>query len=82
MKSLSLDLHLKPWAFGRQNQCEEIGPRSGHTDFPGTEDAVEDVDEAVAVAQEIGFPVIVKAAAGGGGRGMRIVREASEPRCD
>ncbi|MEM9419290.1 MAG: biotin carboxylase N-terminal domain-containing protein, partial [Planctomycetota bacterium] len=40
--------------------------------FPGSEDAVEEEDEAIEVAAEIGYPVIVKAAAGGGGRGMRV----------
>jgi propionyl-CoA carboxylase alpha chain len=42
---------------------------------PGTTDAIADADEAVRVASGIGFPVLVKAAAGGGGKGMRIVRE-------
>src|SRR4029077_11328193 len=38
---------------------------------PGSDGIIGDVDEAVGIAREIGFPVIVKAAAGGGGRGMR-----------
>ncbi|MFI4897286.1 MAG: acetyl-CoA carboxylase biotin carboxylase subunit [Phycisphaerales bacterium JB059] len=46
--------------------------------FPGSEGAIEEEEEAVEVAAEIGYPVIIKAAAGGGGRGMRICRnEAS-----
>lgn len=65
---------------GDKISAKKLAREVGTPIFPGTEDAVEDVDEAVAVAQEIGFPVIVKAAAGGGGRGMRIVREASELR--
>ncbi|MCF8278506.1 MAG: acetyl-CoA carboxylase biotin carboxylase subunit [Flavobacteriales bacterium] len=40
---------------------------------PGTEGAVEDLQEAIATAKEIGFPVMIKASAGGGGKGMRIV---------
>ncbi|MEM9166754.1 MAG: acetyl-CoA carboxylase biotin carboxylase subunit [Planctomycetota bacterium] len=40
--------------------------------FPGSEGAVEEEDEAVEIAEEIGYPVIIKAAAGGGGRGMRV----------
>ncbi|MEL7473777.1 MAG: acetyl-CoA carboxylase biotin carboxylase subunit [Planctomycetota bacterium] len=40
--------------------------------FPGSEGAIEEEDEAVEVAAEIGYPVIIKAAAGGGGRGMRV----------
>jgi len=46
--------------------------------LPGSPDPIENTDEAMALAREIGFPVIIKAAAGGGGRGMRIVREESE----
>ena len=46
--------------------------------LPGSPDPIESADEATALAREIGFPVIIKAAAGGGGRGMRIVREESE----
>ncbi len=40
--------------------------------LPGSEGAIESDDEAVKLAQEIGYPIIIKAAAGGGGRGMRI----------
>ncbi|MEZ6232958.1 MAG: acetyl-CoA carboxylase biotin carboxylase subunit [Phycisphaerales bacterium] len=42
--------------------------------FPGSDGAIEDENEAVDVAQRIGYPVIIKAAAGGGGRGMRVCR--------
>ncbi len=45
---------------------------------PGTEEAVTDPDEAVAVAGRIGYPVLLKASAGGGGKGMRVVRSAGE----
>jgi acetyl-CoA carboxylase biotin carboxylase subunit len=45
---------------------------------PGTEGSVGDLNQALATAAKIGFPVIVKAAAGGGGKGIRIVREKSE----
>ena len=46
--------------------------------LPGTEDAISDPDQAITTAQEIGFPLIIKAAFGGGGRGMRIVEKPSE----
>jgi len=46
--------------------------------LPGSPDPIESTDEAKKLALEIGFPLIIKAAAGGGGRGMRIVREESE----
>jgi acetyl-CoA carboxylase biotin carboxylase subunit len=43
---------------------------------PGSEGAVQDAEQAIAVARDIGFPVIIKAAAGGGGKGMRVARDA------
>ncbi len=45
---------------------------------PGTLDAVESTAEAVTAANEIGYPVLIKAAAGGGGKGMRVVESAGE----
>ncbi len=45
---------------------------------PGTDGAVEDLDEALRTAKEIGFPIMVKASAGGGGKGMRIVHKEEE----
>ncbi|HKP11475.1 MAG TPA: acetyl-CoA carboxylase biotin carboxylase subunit, partial [Blastocatellia bacterium] len=45
---------------------------------PGTPGGVEDVDEALEFARKIGFPVIIKAAAGGGGKGMRMVRSREQ----
>jgi acetyl-CoA carboxylase biotin carboxylase subunit len=45
---------------------------------PGTPGPVEDVDEALEYAKGIGFPVIIKAAAGGGGKGMRVARDADD----
>ena len=46
--------------------------------LPGSPDPISSEAEATKLAKEIGFPVIVKASAGGGGRGMRIVRSADE----
>lgn len=44
---------------------------------PGSDGAVESTDDAIRIADEIGYPVIVKAASGGGGRGMKVVEEAA-----
>ena len=46
--------------------------------LPGSPDPIESADDAKKLAKQIGFPVIIKAAAGGGGRGMRIVRSEGE----
>ncbi len=46
--------------------------------LPGSDDVLADVDEALVWAKKVGFPVILKAKAGGGGRGMRIVRSADD----
>ncbi|MBM4111942.1 MAG: acetyl-CoA carboxylase biotin carboxylase subunit [Phycisphaerae bacterium] len=65
---------------GDKVNCKRLAKRTGTPVFPGTDGAIEEVDEAVRVAHEIGFPVIVKASAGGGGRGMRIARDESQLR--
>jgi acetyl-CoA carboxylase biotin carboxylase subunit len=46
--------------------------------LPGSDGPIESADEAIALGERIGFPLIIKAAAGGGGRGMKIVREPSK----
>ncbi|TLF67861.1 acetyl-CoA carboxylase biotin carboxylase subunit [Nocardia asteroides NBRC 15531] len=46
--------------------------------LPGSRDPIDDVDTARALAEEIGYPVIIKAVAGGGGRGMRVVRDGED----
>lgn len=45
---------------------------------PGTDHAVSDVKEAMTIAQKIGFPILIKASAGGGGKGMRVVHHPEE----
>ena len=45
---------------------------------PGTEEAITDIAEAKKTAESIGFPILIKASAGGGGKGMRIVENADE----
>jgi acetyl-CoA carboxylase biotin carboxylase subunit len=57
---------------GDKVECKRTARASKVPVFPGSEGAIEDEEEAVRVAAEIGYPVIIKAAAGGGGRGMRV----------
>jgi acetyl-CoA carboxylase biotin carboxylase subunit len=45
---------------------------------PGTEEAITDIEEAKLRAVEVGFPILIKAAAGGGGKGMRVVEQVSD----
>ena len=60
---------------GDKAQARQIAKQAGVPVVPGSEEPLKDAEEAVALADEIGYPVMFKAAAGGGGRGMRIVRE-------
>lgn len=52
--------------------------KAGVPVIPGSEDAVNNKNEALELAQDISYPVIIKAAAGGGGKGMRIIRNDKE----
>jgi acetyl-CoA carboxylase, biotin carboxylase subunit len=57
---------------GDKARARETAKKAGVPIIPGSEGAMKTVEEAADVARSIGFPVILKAAAGGGGRGMRI----------
>jgi acetyl-CoA carboxylase biotin carboxylase subunit len=61
---------------GDKNKARQTMKKAGLPVLPGSDQAVEDVQEAKKVAAKIGFPVIIKAAAGGGGKGMRICRSS------
>lgn len=61
---------------GNKVRAREAALAAGLPLLPGSKGVLKNADEAEAVAREIGFPVILKAAAGGGGRGMKIVRDA------
>ncbi|TPV96487.1 MAG: pyruvate carboxylase, partial [Myxococcales bacterium FL481] len=63
---------------GSKTAARELAVRVGVPVVPGTEGAVSSLDEAQAFAAEAGYPLIIKAAMGGGGRGMRVVRQADE----
>jgi acetyl-CoA carboxylase, biotin carboxylase subunit len=61
-------------ALGDKANAREMAVRAGVPVVPGSDGPVADEAAALAVAQEIGYPVMIKATAGGGGRGMRIAR--------
>ncbi len=57
---------------GDKAEARRLAQEAGVPIVPGTPGPVGDVEEALAAARELGFPVIIKAAAGGGGKGMRV----------
>jgi pyruvate carboxylase len=63
---------------GDKTAAREIADKAGVPTLPGTPHAVRDPKDAAAWAKKIGFPLIIKAAHGGGGRGMRVVLEAKD----
>jgi acetyl-CoA carboxylase biotin carboxylase subunit len=65
-------------SMGLKQRARAAMAKSGVPILPGSEGVLKDVDDALQTADRIGFPVMLKASAGGGGRGMRMVREASE----
>ncbi|HIK37301.1 MAG: acetyl-CoA carboxylase biotin carboxylase subunit [Geminocystis sp.] len=65
-------------AMGDKATAKKTMQQAGVPTIPGSKGLVTDEAEAAAIAAEIGYPVIIKATAGGGGRGMRLVRHESE----
>jgi acetyl-CoA carboxylase biotin carboxylase subunit len=63
---------------GDKSRARRTMAKAGVPVIPGSPGVLEDEDRAQRSAKEVGFPVILKAAAGGGGRGMRVVRSAAE----
>ena len=63
-------------AMGDKASAKRLAKAAGVPTVPGSEGVLEDPDEALALAESIGFPVIIKATAGGGGKGMRIAHAA------
>ncbi len=63
---------------GDKARARRTAAAAGVPVLPGSPEPLQSLDQAQAFAREVGFPVILKAAAGGGGRGMRIVREEQE----
>jgi len=70
-----------PSAYSMETMGNKLSAKHAVKDFnipmvPGTEGAIKDVNEAKNVAEAIGYPVLIKAAAGGGGKGMRVVEDS------
>lgn len=65
-------------ALGNKVEARALAIKAGVPLLPGSEGAVRSEQEAMQLAEKIGFPLIIKAAAGGGGRGMKIVRKKEE----
>ncbi|SFA89123.1 propionyl-CoA carboxylase alpha chain [Rhizobium sp. NFR07] len=67
-------------AMGDKITSKKIAAEAGVSTVPGHMDLIEDADEAVKIASSIGYPVMIKASAGGGGKGMRIAWNDQEAR--
>jgi pyruvate carboxylase subunit A len=65
---------------GNKVKARELAKSVGVPTVPGTDGSVTDVKEALAFTRKAGYPVMVKASAGGGGRGLRVVRSDAELR--
>ena len=65
---------------GDKLQAKRIAAKAGVPTIPGRPEALESADGAAEAAADIGYPVLLKAQAGGGGRGMRIARDGAECR--
>jgi acetyl-CoA carboxylase, biotin carboxylase subunit len=63
---------------GDKATARRLAQEAGVPTVPGSPGTIDDPDEAVRFAQEIGFPVIIKATAGGGGKGMRIAHDLEQ----
>ena len=67
-----------PWA--TRSSPRSWPPSQGLSTVPGHMDLIEDAEEAVKIAKQIGYPVMIKASAGGGGKGMRVAHDDEEAR--
>ena len=63
---------------GNKSRAKELMKKAGVPVVPGSEGVVESLEQGMEIARNIGYPIILKAVSGGGGRGMRIIRSADE----
>jgi acetyl/propionyl-CoA carboxylase alpha subunit len=74
---------IGPSAYSMQMMGNKLAAKQAARQFnipmvPGSDEAIADINEAKAIGSRIGFPLLIKAAAGGGGKGMRIVNNVDE----
>ena len=67
-------------AMGDKIESKKLASQAGVSTVPGYLGIIEDLDVAASIAEGIGYPVMIKASAGGGGKGMRIARDSAELR--
>jgi propionyl-CoA carboxylase alpha chain len=67
-------------AMGDKIESKKLAAQAGVSTVPGHIGEIADDEEAIGIAREIGYPVMIKASAGGGGKGMRIARDDEEVR--
>jgi acetyl-CoA carboxylase biotin carboxylase subunit len=65
-------------ALGSKTAARQLAARAGVPMVPGVQDPIENLEDAARIAREIGYPVLLKAVAGGGGKGMRLVASRAE----
>ncbi len=63
---------------GNKSNAKELAKKAGVPTIPGSDGSVKGLKDALVIAEKIGFPVILKAAAGGGGKGIRVVNNFEE----
>jgi propionyl-CoA carboxylase alpha chain len=67
-------------AMGDKITSKKLAERAGVNTIPGYTEVIEDADQAVVIARDVGYPVMLKASAGGGGKGMRVAYNDAECR--
>ncbi len=68
------------YAMGDKIESKKLAKEAGVNTVPGYMGVIKDAEEAVAISRDIGYPVMIKASAGGGGKGMRLARTDEEAR--
>ena len=70
--------HYSISAMGDKIESKRLAGKAGVNCIPGVNDAIDDADKAVQIARDIGYPVMIKASAGGGGKGLRVAHDDKE----